>query len=262
LKTHIPYPNYAGALVTAGGVVFTAITDGTVMALGNPSAQPDQRFAFPSAQAGANDQTFRLIVRPDIWGRQARQRLTNMFGTKVVTFDGVFVGLQMGGPGLVKGTNRVVTFGGKDTVSVAPGSSVWSDPVALTFVRNSAAAELAGRKLAVSFHVNGESGPMTWHAKALTTSYVTAPGAGSKGKSDDESAFPYRGARIFVVAASGADCRFLLLLVSPAAACCAGPMAVSLSSPRDRGIECRKFDTSPDRGFFTHRIPFADRAAD
>src|SRR5207344_3140465 len=97
--------------------------------VGNPSAQPDQRFAFPSAQAGANDQTFRLIVRPDIWGRQARLRLTNMFGTKAVTFDGVFAGLQMGGPSLVKGTNRAVTFGGKDTVSLAPGSSVWSDPV-------------------------------------------------------------------------------------------------------------------------------------
>ena len=33
--------------------------------VGNPSAQPDMRFAFPSAQAGARDQTFRLIVRPD-----------------------------------------------------------------------------------------------------------------------------------------------------------------------------------------------------
>ena len=29
--------------------------------VGNPSAQPDQRFAFPSAQTGANDQTFRLM---------------------------------------------------------------------------------------------------------------------------------------------------------------------------------------------------------
>lgn len=67
--------------------------------VGNPSAQPDQRFAFPSAQTGANDQTFRLIVRPDIWGRQARLRLTNMFGTKAVTFDDVFVGLWRTRPG-------------------------------------------------------------------------------------------------------------------------------------------------------------------
>jgi lysophospholipase L1-like esterase len=165
--------------------------------VGNPSAQPDQKFAFPSTQTGATDQTFRLIVRPDIWGRQARLRLTNMFGTKPVTFDGVFVGLQMGGPGLVKGTNRPVTFGGKEIVTVAPGGAIWSDAVQLTFVRDPAAAELGGRKLAISFHIAGESGPMTWHAKALTTSYVSAPGAGSKGKSEDEAAFPYSTASWF-----------------------------------------------------------------
>ena len=81
--------------------------------VGNPSAQPDQRFAFPSTQTGANDQTFRLIVRPDIWGRQARLRLSNVFGTKAVTFDDVFVGLQMGGPALVKGTNQPITSAAK-----------------------------------------------------------------------------------------------------------------------------------------------------
>src|SRR4051812_3370367 len=37
--------------------------------IGNPSAQPDQRFAFPVPEAGARDQTFRLIVRPDAWGK-------------------------------------------------------------------------------------------------------------------------------------------------------------------------------------------------
>src|SRR4029450_3218082 len=93
--------------------------------VGNPSAQPDQRFAFPSAPSGGNDQTVRRVVRPDIWGRQARLRLTNMFGTKAVTFDDVFVGLQMGGPALVKGTNRPVTFGGKGGVAVAPRGADW-----------------------------------------------------------------------------------------------------------------------------------------
>jgi lysophospholipase L1-like esterase len=136
-------------------------------------------------------------VRPDIWGQQARLRFSNVFGTRPVTLDGVFVGLQLGGPGIVKGTNRPVSFGGKDNVTIAPGASVWSDGVALWFVRDAAASELAGRKLAVSFHVAGESGPMTWHAKALTTSFVTAPGAGSKGKDDDESAFPYSTASWF-----------------------------------------------------------------
>jgi lysophospholipase L1-like esterase len=163
--------------------------------VGNPSAQPDQKFAFPAPEAGARDQTFRLIVRPDIWGRQMRLRLTNAFGTRPVNFDGVFAGLQLGGPGLVKGTNRPVTFGGKDRVTVAPGAMVWSDPVSLPFVRNP--NDLSGRKLAVSFHVDGESGPMTWHAKALQTSYVSAPGSGSLGKSEDEGAFPYSTASWF-----------------------------------------------------------------
>ena len=85
--------------------------------VGNPSAQPDQRFAFPVARAGARDQTFRLIVQPDLWGRQARLRFSNAFGTRPVTFDGVFVGLQLGGAALVAGTNRPVQFGGSARAS-------------------------------------------------------------------------------------------------------------------------------------------------
>jgi lysophospholipase L1-like esterase len=159
--------------------------------VGNPSAQPDLRFAFPSAAAGARDQTLRLIVQPDIWGSQTRLRLSNAMGTRPVTFDGVFAGLQMSGAAIVSGTNRPVSFGGKSSVTIPAGESVWSDAVRLPYVTNPAPATLAGRKLSVSLHVAGESGPMTWHAKALTTSYLTAPGAGAKGQAEDESAFPF-----------------------------------------------------------------------
>ncbi|HXW26303.1 MAG TPA: GDSL-type esterase/lipase family protein [Xanthobacteraceae bacterium] len=156
---------------------------------GYPLAQPDLRFAFPAAETGARDQTFRLMVTPDIWGRAVRLRLSNAFGTKPVAFDGVFVGLQLASAAVLPGSRRPVAFGGKQTVTVAPGQSVWSDPAAISFVKGNG-AELAGRRLAVSFHVVGESGPMTWHAKALTTSYVSAPDAGGKGAVDEE-AFPF-----------------------------------------------------------------------
>jgi lysophospholipase L1-like esterase len=165
--------------------------------VGNPSAQPDQRFAFPVPANGARNQTFRLVVRPDVWGRQARLRFSNVFGTRALTLDGVYVGLALGGPALVKDSNRPVAFGGKPDVTIAAGASVWSDAVDLSFVRDSAAPELAGRKLAVSFHVDGESGPMTWHAKALTTSFVTAPDAGPKGALEEEAAFPHATASWF-----------------------------------------------------------------
>ncbi|MCK1367768.1 GDSL-type esterase/lipase family protein [Bradyrhizobium sp. 62] len=163
--------------------------------VGNPSAQPEQKFAFPEPAAGARDQTFRLIVRPDIWGRQARIRLSNAFGTKPVTFDGVYVGLQSGSAALIRGSNTPITFAGTASVTVSPGNSVWSDAIALPFAKWP--DDLAGRRLAVSFHVAGQSGPMTWHAKALTTSYVSAPGAGAKGALEDEASFPYATASWF-----------------------------------------------------------------
>ena len=158
---------------------------------GNASAQPDQRFAFPVPANGARNQTFRMMVRPDVWGRQARLRFSNAFGARALTLDGVYVGLALGGPALVKGSNRPATFGGKPEITIAPGADAWSDAVDLAFVRDAQATELAGRKLAVSFHVAGESGPMTWHAKALTTSFVTAPDAGARGAAEEEASFPY-----------------------------------------------------------------------
>ena len=165
--------------------------------VGNPSAQPDQRFAFPTPPVGANDQTFRLVVRPDLWGRQARLSFSNAFGIKPITFDGIFVGLQLGGAAVVPSTNQPVRFSGKDGVTIAPGESVWSDAVPLPFVADPEALSLAGRKLAVSFHIAGASGPMTWHAKALQTSYVTASGSGARGDEEGESAFPFSTASWF-----------------------------------------------------------------
>jgi len=159
--------------------------------VGNPTAQPDLKFAISSAERGVVDQTFRLIVRPDIWGRQTRIRMSNAFGTKPVTFTDAFIGLQESGSAIVAETNHAILFGDQKSVTVAPGQSVVSDAVTLNFVKSAADPLLKGRKLSISFHIAGESGPITWHAKALTTSYLTAPGAGSKGGEIAETAFPF-----------------------------------------------------------------------
>jgi lysophospholipase L1-like esterase len=157
--------------------------------VGYPSAQPVLRFAFPSAETGAHDQSFRLIVRPDIWGAQARLRFSNVFGTRPLTLDAVHVALQMSGAALLPATNRGVTFDGLPSVTIPPGQLAWSDPVGLDFVP---AALVESGRLAVSFHVAGDSGPMTWHAKALTTSYLSRPGAGAAPAGEDsEVGFPF-----------------------------------------------------------------------
>ncbi|MFZ2738818.1 MAG: GDSL-type esterase/lipase family protein [Burkholderiaceae bacterium] len=159
--------------------------------VGNASAQPDLSRVFPQPQTGARDQSFRLIVRPTLWARETRIRLSNALGSQAVTFAGVHIGLQSSGAELSASTNRLVSFGGDPQLTLAPGQSAWSDAVALPFVVDESASELAGRKLAVSFHVLGQSGAMTWHAKALQTSYVSWPGAGAQGHEESESAFPF-----------------------------------------------------------------------
>src|SRR5262249_18066187 len=126
-----------------------------------------------------------------LFARQLRIRLSNAFGTRPIAFDDVHVGLQLGAAAIVTGTNRPVRFNGQPGVTVEPGTSVWSDAVDLPFADNPDSPLLQGRKLAVSFHVAGETGPMTWHAKALQTSYVTAPAARRKGADQAEAAFPY-----------------------------------------------------------------------
>jgi lysophospholipase L1-like esterase len=159
--------------------------------VGNPTAQPELKFALPAPEQGARNQSFRMIVKPDAWGPQTRIRLSNAFGTKPVTFNDAHVGLQESGAAVLKGTSQPILFGGQKSVTVPPGQSVVSDAAALPFVSTPPSPLLKGRKLAVSFHVVGESGPMTWHAKALQTSYLGAPGSGPHAKDEGETAFPY-----------------------------------------------------------------------
>ena len=142
--------------------------------IGNANAQPELKFAFPNPERGASNQTFRLIVRPDIWGNEARIRLSNVFGARPVTFGDAHAGLRLSGGALVPFSNRAITFDGNARVTAQPGQWVESDPV-----EDPDNPLLAGRKLAVSFHVVGNSGPMTWHAKGLQTCYVSAPNSGS-----------------------------------------------------------------------------------
>ena len=165
--------------------------------IGNPSAQPNLTLAFPSSETGARDQSFRLIVKPEIWGSKTRVRFSNALGTQPVTFDGAHIGMQWSGSALMPGSNRAIHFAGKRSVTVPAGESVWSDAVAMPSINKG--SELRGRKLAISFHVAGSSGPMTWHAKALQSSYVTRPGAGAQGHVETEDAFPFATASWYFV---------------------------------------------------------------
>jgi lysophospholipase L1-like esterase len=150
---------------------------------GNPVAQPVLD-GILDPKTGATDQTFRLIVRPNRVGTMLRLRFSNAMGTQPLTLDGVYVGVHASAGSVVRGSNLPFTFsGGRRSVTIAPGQWLYSDPVKWR-------SRVDG-KLAVSFHVAGSSGPMTWHAKAITTSYLTGPNAGSRGADESSDPFPF-----------------------------------------------------------------------
>jgi len=124
--------------------------------------QPDLAFPFPdSNQNQAVDQTFRSIVKPDLWGNQMRFRFSNVFGNAPLTLGAVSVGLQEYSGNVLKGTLVKVTFGGNASITIPPGQEIWSDATALPFIHGADDPAIQGRNLAVSYSVKGASGVMT-----------------------------------------------------------------------------------------------------
>jgi lysophospholipase L1-like esterase len=154
--------------------------------------QPDLAFPLPNANtSGATNQTFRSIVKPDLWGDHMRFRLSNVFGTQPVTFNAVTVALQEYSGNIVRGTMTPVTFGGHSSVTIPPGKEVWSDGTHLSWVDGADDPAVQGRNLAVSYSVQGSSGPMTYHSGAFETSFITATGSGDHTRDDDVFAYEF-----------------------------------------------------------------------
>ena len=154
--------------------------------------QPDLGIPLPDATVnGAVDQSFRMILKPDLWGRTMRVRFSNVFGTRPVSFSHAAVALQDYQANLVPGTSVDLRFRGNRGVTIPAGQQVYSDAVELPFVSASQPHALSGRNLAVSFAVAGASGPISHHGTAFTTSYISAPGAGDKVAAEDDLAYPY-----------------------------------------------------------------------
>jgi hypothetical protein len=178
-------------------------------------------FAFPNPTTdGANNQTLRIIVKPDLWGNTIRLRFSNTWGTQPVTLGRVSVGLQAYSGNVLPGTNTPVTFSGGPSVTLPVGQEVFSDPVFLSWVEvgedglDGVDPVVDGHNLAVSIFVRGTSGPITYHSTALAESFLSAPNAGDLTDQDADFNFPYESNHFFLVDAidvlAPADTRVLV----------------------------------------------------
>ncbi|MGW2384796.1 SGNH/GDSL hydrolase family protein [Streptomyces sp. NPDC001658] len=112
----------------------------------------------------ASERGHRLVVRTSVGGSDLRIRLTNAFGDRAVTFDGVHAGLRKEGAALMPGSNRPLTFDGARSVTVPAGRTVLSDPLP---GRLPAATDLV-----ISFDTPEATGPVSGHWMAMQTSYL------------------------------------------------------------------------------------------
>ena len=117
-----------------------------------------------------NAQTVRQIVRASIGGSEVRVRLSNLFGNVPISLGPVHVALSDHEADTVPGSDHVLLFNGKPTVTIAKGESVLSDPVKMDVK--------ALQQLAVSIYVPADAQyhASTIHNAALATSYITESG--------------------------------------------------------------------------------------
>lgn len=114
--------------------------------------------------ASLSNQTVRQIARISLGGKRARVVLSNEFGSIPLTLGAAHIALAGGGSGIVAGSDRTLTFGGRETVTIAPGAPAVSDPVDLEL------APLA--QVAVSIFLSQITPLTTFHWDGKQTAYI------------------------------------------------------------------------------------------
>jgi len=115
-----------------------------------------------------NGQTIRQIVHVSIGGTRVRVRLSNAYGADSLHIGAARVGRRSSGASIVAGSDRVLTFNGSESTTIAAGALAISDPVNLRVPDRG--------DLAVSIYVPGNVLAATEHSLGLQTTYISPEG--------------------------------------------------------------------------------------
>ena len=149
----------------AGGWIFSSEQGDWVGAWSTSMIAP---YKEGISQEGFENQTIRSIIQPHIDGENMRIRLSNEFGSSPITIEEINVAASKNEAETIPGTNRKVTFGGEEKISIPPGEMIVSDPVSLKVNQM--------EELAVSLYVREPTGPATWHPLSIQETYISASG--------------------------------------------------------------------------------------
>jgi lysophospholipase L1-like esterase len=113
-----------------------------------------------------NNQTVREVARLSIGAGRVRVRLTNEFGARPVVVSAAHIALAGPGASIIPTSDRVLTFGGRASVTIPSNASILSDPVDIPIP--------AFTNVAVSLYFSGSSGESTGHFFGMQTAYVAS----------------------------------------------------------------------------------------
>ena len=124
----------------------------------------------PAEGVALGNQTLRMNARVSIGGDTLRVRLSNAYGARPLTIGAARIGLRDSGPGIIAGSDRVLTFGGETSAVIAAGALLLSDPVELSVppLSDVAISVFLPGDLPASFGITGRY--------ARQTNYVSPPG--------------------------------------------------------------------------------------
>jgi lysophospholipase L1-like esterase len=134
---------------------------------------PPAQARIPASMA---DQTIRMIARTSIGGSRVRIRLSNALEKRPLQIGAAHIAIRRDGSSVVPDSDRTLTFGGRPSTTVPPGTVVLSDPVEL--------AVPALASLAISLYLPTDTGPPTVHPDGLHTAYIAKGNAAGRATLD------------------------------------------------------------------------------
>ncbi len=132
----------------------------------SPSPQETDPAKIAKAKLSFHNQTIREIVHTSAGGDLLRVRLSNVFGKDAVHIGAAHLALRAKESAIAPGSDQVLTFSGRPTITIPPNAIVVSDPVKLRVAPRS--------DLAVSLFVPEETMGAGIHYSAEQTSYLAS----------------------------------------------------------------------------------------
>ncbi|MET0718161.1 MAG: SGNH/GDSL hydrolase family protein [Pseudoxanthomonas sp.] len=137
---------------------------GTWHASPQPLWQSD--FPFPThVPFNLWNQTVRQVVRIGPGGKRFRVVLSNEYGSQPLHIGAAHLALSNEGADILAASDRVLRFGGRESVTIPAGAPMLSDPVEL--------AAPASARLSISLYLPQPATPSTFHWEGLQSTYLS-----------------------------------------------------------------------------------------